>query len=98
MMLINILKEIANSETHTYSSLAKAMNLDPELVRQMFYDLQRMGYIVSDDPACGDDKCDECGVCCTKKNKENKDHKESNKSSTTITRWRLTEKGKEAGC
>lgn len=92
MILIKILQEIAKSETHSYTSLAKTLTLDQEMVRQMFYELQRMGYIITDDPACGDDKCDECGVCCTKKNKGNK----QDEPNTSITRWKLTEKGKEA--
>lgn len=88
-MLIDILKHIANSENHSYNALAKELDLDLEMVKQMFYNLKRMGYIISDDPACGDEKCGECGVCCTKKNK-------TEKPTTAITRWKLTEKGKDA--
>jgi uncharacterized cysteine cluster protein YcgN (CxxCxxCC family) len=62
------------------------------MVKQMFYNLKTMGYIISDDPACGDDRCDECGVCCTKKNKGNKE----SHPDTGMTRWKLTEKGKKA--
>lgn len=91
-MLINILKEMANRETHSYNTLAKALELEPEMVKQMIYNLRRMGYIISDEPACGDNKCEECGVCCTKKKKD----KQGNKQLTAITRWKLTEKGKEA--
>lgn len=91
-MLIRLLKEIANAETHTHLSLAKALKLDSELVKQMFYDLQRLGYIMADDSECGDEKCDECGVCCTKKNKGNSEEK----ISVGSTRWKLTEKGKHA--
>lgn len=91
-MLINILKEIANSEVESYSSLAKRLNLEPEMVKQMFQNLQRMGYIISDGPACGDDKCDECGVCCTKKKKND----QGKNINTSFIRWKLTEKGKEA--
>jgi predicted transcriptional regulator len=91
-MLIEILKKIATSESNSYTSLAKTLNLDQEMVKQMFYNLQRMGYIISDDPACGDGKCDECGVCPLKRKNESKE----NKISSGITRWKLTEKGKEA--
>lgn len=91
-MLIAILKEIANTNTHSYATLAKTLNIDQELVRQVFYNLQSLGYIVSDDPACGDDRCDECGVCCTKKKNKGKDEE---RTSTGI-RWKLTEKGKSA--
>lgn len=91
-MLIRILQEIANSENHSYSSLAQTLNLDQEMVRQMFYNLQNMGYIISDDSDCADNACDSCGVCCTKRKKEN--HGE--KSGTAITRWKLTEKGEQA--
>ncbi len=92
-MLIDILREIGSANTHSYSSLAKALNLDLEMVKQMFYNLQNLGYIISDDPACGDDRCDECGVCCTKK--RDKGNKEANQAKNA-TRWRLTEKGKKA--
>lgn len=91
-MLIQLLQEIANSEDNSYATLARNLNLDQEMVKQMFYNLRSMGYIISDDPACGDDRCDECGICCTKKKK---DHKEEN-PNTAITRWKLTEKGKKA--
>jgi len=91
-MLIDILKEIANTNTHSYATLAKTLNIDQELVKQMFYNLQSMGYIISDDPACGDDRCDECGICCTKKKNKGK---EENRAGTG-TRWKLTEKGKNA--
>jgi len=97
-MLINVLKEIAHTQTHA-SSLAKTLKIDPEMVKQMLYNLQRMGYIVSDDPACGDNRCEECGVCSTKrKNKLQKENKENkqNETSPTLMRWRLTEKGKNA--
>lgn len=91
-MLIEILKIIAVSESNTYTSLAQTLNFDQEIVKQMLYNLQRMGYIISDAPACGDGKCDECGVCPLKRKKESKE----NKISSNITRWKLTEKGKEA--
>jgi hypothetical protein len=92
-MLMDILKEIANTSTvHSYASLAKTLNLDPELVKQMFYHLQGMGYIISDEPACGDDRCDECGVCCTKK--KNKGLKAG--TGMAAVSWKLTEKGKKA--
>jgi DNA-directed RNA polymerase specialized sigma subunit len=93
-MLIKILREIASNQTHSHSSLAKVLNLEPETVKQMFQNLQRMGYIITDDPACGDDRCEECGVCCTKKKKDQKEIKQEPKVS--LTRWKLTEKGKEA--
>jgi hypothetical protein len=31
-MLIDILKEIANTNTHSYATLAKTLNIDQELV------------------------------------------------------------------
>jgi hypothetical protein len=46
--------------------LAKEMRVDQEVMKQIFYDLQRMGYIAAGDQVCGDDQCGECGVCCTK--------------------------------
>ena len=90
-MLIKVLKEMANNELHSHAELDKKLELDPELVKQMFLNLENMGYIVSDDPSCVDDECEECGVCCTKKNKT-----EQEKVSVVATRWKLTEKGKEA--
>lgn len=87
-MLINILKEIAKGSTHSYDSIAKSINLEQEMVKQMFQTLLSMGYIVSDDPACGDDECDECSVCCTKS--------KDNKPKIVITRWKLTDKGEQA--
>ncbi|HHV65349.1 MAG TPA: winged helix-turn-helix domain-containing protein [Peptococcaceae bacterium] len=93
-MLIRILQEIASNQTHSHNSLAKTLNLEPETVKHMFQNLQRMGYIIADDPACGDDRCDECGVCCTKKKKDQKEIKQEMRSGPT--RWKLTEKGKEA--
>ncbi|NLP43146.1 MAG: transcriptional regulator [Peptococcaceae bacterium] len=90
-MLIRVLREMANSELNSHTALAKKLELDPELVKQMFLNLETMGYIISDDPSCVDDKCEECGVCCTKKNKT-----EQEKLNVTATRWKLTEKGKEA--
>lgn len=91
-MLINILKEMANSENYSYSSLARTMDLDQETIKLMFNDLQRMGYIVAVDQSCDDDKCDKCRVCCTKKKKGDKE----DKPNTALTRWQLTEKGKKA--
>lgn len=87
-MLINILKEIAKSSTHSYDSLSKSLNLDPEMVKQMFHSLLKLGYIVTDDPACGDDQCDDCSVCCNKS--------KDKKIKVVITRWKLTEKGEKA--
>lgn len=87
-MLISILREIAKSTTHSYDSLAKTLNIDQEMVKQMFRSLLSMGYIISDDPACGDDRCDDCSVCCTKS--------KDNKPKLVITRWKLTEKGENA--
>lgn len=86
-MLINILKEIAKSSTHSYDSLAKSLNLDPEMVKQMFHNLLKLGYIISDDPACGEDRCEGCSVRCNNTKDMNK---------VIITRWRLTEKGEKA--
>ncbi|RNC29120.1 MAG: hypothetical protein AWM53_00769 [Candidatus Dichloromethanomonas elyunquensis] len=91
-MLMEILKEIATTNTHSYTSLAKKLNLDPEMAKQMFFHLQGMGYIISDDPACGDDRCEECGICCTKK--KNKGIQQ-NKTGTGTVRWKVTEKGKK---
>lgn len=87
-MLIKILQEIAQSSTHSYDSLAKSLNLDPEMVKQMFHSLLKMGYIISDDPACGDDRCEDCSVCCNKS--------KDKKTSVIITRWKLTAKGEKA--
>lgn len=87
-MLINILKEIAKSSTHSYDSLAKSLNLDPEMVKQMFHSLLKLGYIISDAPACGDEQCEGCSVRCNKTKGE--------KPKVIITRWRLTEKGEKA--
>lgn len=94
-MLMNMLKEIAHTNTHA-ASLAKTLNVEPEMVKQMLHNLQSMGYIISDDPACGDNRCEECGVCSPKrKTKIQKENKE-NETSTTVMRWRLTEKGMKA--
>jgi len=58
------------------------------MVKQMFHSLLKLGYIVSDDPACGDNQCDKCPVRCNKS--------KDNKNKVIITRWKLTEKGKKA--
>ncbi|NLI92480.1 MAG: transcriptional regulator [Peptococcaceae bacterium] len=92
-MLMDILREIAATSTHSYASLAKSLNLDQEMVKQMFFHLRSMGYIITDNPACGDDRCDECGVCCTKKKSRGI---QQNKTNTAGVRWKLTEKGKKA--
>ncbi len=92
-MLIKILGEIAKNQDSSQSSLAKALNINPAMVKQAFYDLERMGYIINYDQNCDDEACDECGLCCTKKNKG-----KEVKVNTGITRWKLTEKGKIAIC
>jgi len=93
-MLLEVLKEIAKQETHSQTHLAQKLNVDQKIIKQVFYDLQRMGYIVADEQNCADDQCDECGVCCTK-NKGKKEAKD-NELQTTIIRWKLTDKGQEA--
>lgn len=90
-MLIDILREIAKSNTHSYASLAQSLNMERDTVKHMFTDLLRMGYVISDEPACGDGACDACSICCTK-SKE----KQIEKPTLEIRRWRLTEKGKAA--
>jgi len=93
-MLLEVLKEIAKQETHSQTHLAQKLNVDQKIIKQVFYDLQRMGYIVADEQNCADDQCDESGVCCTK-NKGKKEAKD-NELQTTIIRWKLTDKGQEA--
>ena len=90
-MLINILKEIGRDNTHSYTTLAKTLKLEQEMVKQMFSDLQRMGYIAMEAPECSTDKCAECLAWCTNK----KSKKVKQESGFGITRWKLTEKGKE---
>ncbi|AHF10762.1 FeoC-like transcriptional regulator [Dehalobacter restrictus] len=82
-MLINLLTEIADKQANSFSSLAKKLDLDPEMIKQMLNDLQRLGYLTADNVACVNEPCKGCGGCCSKGNGE-----------AGAILWTLTAKGR----
>ncbi|RJE48233.1 MULTISPECIES: FeoC-like transcriptional regulator [unclassified Dehalobacter] len=82
-MLINLLTEIAGQQANSFSSLAKKLDLDREMIKQMLNDLQRLGYLTADNAACVNEQCKGCGGCCSKGNGE-----------AEATLWTLTAKGR----
>lgn len=87
-MLLKLLRQIAGSHGDSLVNLAKKLETDPEMVREMVLTLNRLGYIILDEPACRQEECDKCGACCSYKIGMNTEG-----SGMDVIRWELTEKG-----
>ena len=60
-MLEQLLKMVATGGIHSYTQLARDLNVSEALLEQMLENLERMGYLQRMDAAC-DSHCDHCGV------------------------------------
>ncbi|MGI5902098.1 MAG: winged helix-turn-helix domain-containing protein [Desulfitobacteriia bacterium] len=87
-MLLEVLKEIVKNPNYSQHSLAKSLKIDPEMLKQIFQDLERMGYITTEKQECRDEICQDCVFCGSEK--EKKKMRGANRISPTV--WKLTEK------
>jgi len=86
IMLMKVLKRLAQGELYSNKIMAKELGIDEGMVEQMLMQLERMGYIEKEDMASCSGGCD-CGSskkasCC-------------NSSNIDIIMWKITRKGKE---
>ena len=63
-MLEQLLKRIATGGIHSYTQLARDLNVSEDLLEQMLEDLERMGYLQQGDTAC-DSHCSHCEMPAT---------------------------------
>lgn len=85
-MMFKLLKEMSKNNYPSIFVLARSLDLDQETVRQMFNNLERMGYIeLAGGETCEEKSCSGCFMSC-----------DGRGSSNTIKRWKLTAKGEKA--
>ena len=67
-MLMHLLSQIADEGNLSRSELSRRLNISNELLKQMFLDLSRMGYIESVDDTYVTSRCTHCpfnGECAS---------------------------------
>jgi hypothetical protein len=84
MMLMRLLRLVAEGGVHSYTTLVGQLGVSTGLLEQMLQDLSRMGYVAPVGGACDTSQCRHCplgGSCAT---------------DTQCNVWALTAKGAQA--